>query len=94
MNIAKISRGVMSLIKFPVQLTPREILCVVKHYNENEKKKKKVNVGSDVRVPAIPGDSTGSSVYICGWNCRDGGCWLHVTNREMQGASPPTSIVQ
>jgi hypothetical protein len=63
MNIAKISRGVMSLIKFPVQLTPHEILCVVKHYNENGKK---VNVGSDVRVPAIPRDSTGSSVYMCG----------------------------
>jgi hypothetical protein len=68
MNIAKISRGVMSLIKFPMQLTPRKILCVVKHYNEKFFFfKKKVNVRSDVRVAAIPGDPTGSSVYMWGW---------------------------
>jgi hypothetical protein len=46
-----------------------------------------LKVGSDVVVAAIPGDSTGSSVYMWGWNWRGWRDWLHVTNRAMLGAS-------
>lgn len=46
-----------------------------------------LKVGSDVVVAAIPGDSTGSSVYMWGWNSRGWRAWLHVTNRAMLGAS-------
>jgi len=46
-----------------------------------------LKVGSDVVVAAIPGDSTGSSVYMWGRNLSGWRAWLHVTNRAMLGAS-------